>query len=119
MKPGPKAGYAKTPETQVKNAVMELLEKHPRVAWIERMNVGTSFKKGFFVRFGFKGCADAIGQMKDGRFLAVEFKAGKEQPTPEQHRFLVKVRENGGVAFVARSVDDAMFELSGPPCGDA
>lgn len=119
MNRGRKAGYAKTPETRVKDAVMALLENHPRVAWVERINSGASMRHGIFVRYSFKGCADAIGQMKDGRFLAVEFKAGKEMPTPEQHRFLVKVRENGGVAFVARSIDDAMHELSYHPSADA
>lgn len=108
-----RAGYAKTPETIVKESVMALLERHPAVAWIERMNVGTAVKKGFFVRYGFKGCSDAIGQLKDGRFLAVEFKAGKEMPTPEQNRFLSRVNDAGGLAFVARSVECALQALKG------
>ena len=52
-----------------------------------------------------KGTSDILGCYK-GRFFAIETKVGKNQPTPEQKAFMESVRENGGIAFVAWSLDD-------------
>jgi len=65
------------------------------------------------VRFGFKGCADIIGQLVTGHFLAVECKRPGEQPTADQTGFIDRVRKAGGVAFVAWSVDDVISNLTG------
>jgi len=54
------------------------------------------------------GASDIIGIMPDGRFLAVEVKTAKGRTTAEQERFLFHVQLMGGVAGVARSVDDAL-----------
>ena len=43
---------------------------------------------------------------------AIEVKAERGRVTPEQQRFIDVVREAGGVAGVARSVDDARAILS-------
>jgi hypothetical protein len=67
------------------------------------------------VRFGKRGQSDIIGYLPDGRFLAVETKASDGKPTPEQEAFLEAVRMAGGVAILARSLDDliAGLELAG------
>lgn len=54
------------------------------------------------------GSADIIGIAPDGRFLAVEVKTAKGKTTPEQERFIFNVQLAGGIAGVARSVDDAL-----------
>jgi hypothetical protein len=54
------------------------------------------------------GGADIIGIAPDGRFLAVEVKTSKGRIRPEQTKFLQAVKNAGGIAGVARSVDDAL-----------
>ncbi|HJV75180.1 MAG TPA: VRR-NUC domain-containing protein [Noviherbaspirillum sp.] len=91
--------------------VLKTLRAHPLVAWCERMNSGAARIGSRFVRFGFKGCPDVLGQLKDGRLLGVEVKAAKGKLRPEQSLFLERIRAAGGVAFVARSCRDVMREL--------
>ena len=91
--------------------VLKALNAHPAVSWCERMNSGAARMGGRFVRFGFKGCPDVIGQMNDGRLLGVEVKAPTGRLRPEQAFFLERVRESGGVAFMARDCRDVLREL--------
>lgn len=106
-------------EAAVLDAVRTALRLHPAVAWIERMNTGAAVVgQGAgrrFVRFGFKGCADLIGQLRDGRFLAVETKrpSNRNGATEDQLAFIARVREAGGVAFVAWSADEARRQVDG------
>ena len=96
------------PESAVQRAVLTSLKLNPRVAWCERMNTGALTVGDRFVKFGFVGCSDIIGQMTDGRFLAVECKRAGGRLTDHQRAFLTRVAQAGGVAVVARSVDDVM-----------
>lgn len=57
-----------------------------------------------------KGTSDIIGCYK-GRYFAIEAKVGKNKPTPAQETFLQAVREAGGIAFVAWSLDDIDKEM--------
>jgi hypothetical protein len=68
-----------------------------------------------------KGIADILGIYK-GKFLAIEVKReGWEPPEPtnlqaykhfkEQQDFLISIRDNGGYAFFAQSVDDVIDRL--------
>lgn len=93
-------------EAAVLKAVLRALALHPRVAWAHRMNVGAFRDGDRYVRVGFVGCSDIIGQTTDGRFLAVEVKRPGGKPTEAQVEFLGRVQRAGGVAFVAWSVDD-------------
>lgn len=109
----PKREY-KAPEKAVLNGVLELLRRHPKVAWAARINSGAyKTPDGRFIRFGFTGCPDIIGQMKDGRFLAVETKAEDGRVTQEQQAVLDNILKNNGVAGVARSLSDAMNIVEG------
>jgi len=99
-------------ERDVLSAVLEFLPLCKNVAWFARMNVGAMRNEtGQYVRFGFTGCSDIIGQMRDGRFLAIECKRPGKNATPEQWQFLCTVNRNGGVGFVACSVDDVRKAL--------
>ena len=91
--------------------VLQALKAHPAVAWCERMNSGAARMGGRFVRFGFTGCPDVLGQLKDGRLLGVEVKAKTGRLRPEQAVFLERIRGAGGVAFVARDLRDVLREL--------
>ena len=101
------------PEAAVLEAVSGALSYHPLVAWFQRFNTGAGRlvnKKGEsqWMRFGFPGCSDILGQIKDGRFLAVECKRPTGRLTGDQVAFLTLVRKHGGVAICARSADDVM-----------
>src|SRR5207253_3522365 len=74
-------------ESTIQASILRLLDIHPKVAWAERMNSGVAKLKGFRVRFGFVGCADIIGQLVDGRLLAIECKNESGQLTEEQAKF--------------------------------
>lgn len=104
-------------EADVLSAVLTALAYHPRVAWAQRMQSGAGKlvrKSGAsqWLRFGFVGCPDVLGQLRDGRVLAVECKRPSGATTPAQEAFLEMVRANGGLAVVARSVDDLMGALA-------
>lgn len=92
--------------------VMKALKTHPAVSWCERMNSGAARIGARFVRFGFVGCPDVLGQLRDGRLLGVEVKAPKGKLRPEQSIFLDRIRGAGGVAFVARDLRDVLRELN-------
>ena len=98
-------------EHQVQTAILRYLAVSPRVAWAQRINTGAvkiqaPGGKDRFVRYGFPGCSDIIGQLTDGRFLAVEVKSHSGRATDAQEAFLALVATHGGVAVLARSVDD-------------
>ena len=56
--------------------------------------------------YNMKGVGDIIGMTPDGRFLSVEIKTKTGKPSPEQLLFIKRCTLNGGLCFVARSVDD-------------
>ena len=100
------------PEAAALAEVLQVLKHHPLVAWCERQNTGAAKVGGRFIRFGWRGCSDLLGMMKDGRLLAVECKAPRGKLRPEQTEFLSLVRRFGGVAFVARNAADTFAALS-------
>ena len=63
------------PEAAALVEVLQALNAHPAVAWVERMNSGAAKIGKRFVRFGWKGCPDVIGQLRDGRLIGVEVKS--------------------------------------------
>lgn len=99
------------PEAAALVEVLKALTTHPAVAWCERMNSGAARIGKRFVRFGWKGCPDLLGQLMDGRLIGVEVKAPKGKLRPEQAIFLERIRCAGGVAFVARDCRDVFCEL--------
>ena len=104
-----------------KAAVLAALRSHPSVAWAEPMNVaGLPVEhrdrlgniRRSFVRCGFAGLPDIIGQTKSGKFLAIETKRSRGwKVSKKQADFILLVQANHGVAFVARSAADVQREL--------
>ena len=99
------------PEAAALVEVLKALRTHPAVAWAERMNTGAAKIGNRFIRFGWPGCPDVLGQLKDGRLLGVEVKAQAGRLRPEQALFLERIRCAGGVAFVARDLRDVLRTL--------
>lgn len=106
------------PESFVLESVLQVLAYHPAVAWAGRFNSGGmrigEGKNQRYVRFNtVAGLSDVMGQLKDGRILAVECKRIGERPTTDQQGFLDQVNKHGGVAFCAWSADDVVVRLKG------
>ena len=102
----------KLTESSILKAVLLRLRYHHRIAWAERINTGAYAVEGRYVRYGFPGCSDVIGQLRDGRMLAIEVKRPLGRITSAQDAFLQRVRANGGVAGIVRSIDDLEALLS-------
>lgn len=115
----PKREYKKSgnpSEVQIMKAILQLLERHPKVAKAWRVNSGTatyeSGGKTRYVRMNTaKGMSDIMGILKDGRTIAIEVKSRTGTVHAHQHAFLNSIAMAGGVAFVARSVDDVLSRL--------
>ncbi len=59
-----------------------------------------------------KGVPDIVGLFpKTGRLFAVEVKTDRGKVRPEQQDFLDRINAEGGLAFVARSVEDVMERI--------
>lgn len=104
----------RSPESAVLRACLDYLAVRGIMAW--RNNSGLAMMRGRGgkpqpVRFGKKGSSDILGVLPGGRLLAVECKASDGKPTDEQIAFLDRVRAAGGVAILARSLDDLIAGL--------
>lgn len=104
-------------EIEIQSACLRLLKHHPSVAWVKRMNTGAGRlayeggRQSRFIQFGFPGCPDLWGMLKDGRLLCIEVKAATGTLRPEQAEFLALVNQHNGVAFVARDPEDIIHHL--------
>ena len=90
---------ADTPEKKVKNAVRKVLD---------RLGIYYFMPPG--MGLGRSGIPDIIG-CYNGRFIAIECKAGKGQLTALQARELGSIKAAGGFTFVAR--EDNLEEMEG------
>ena len=100
------------PEAAALVEVLKALRAHPAVSWAERQNTGSARIGGRFVRFGWPGCPDVIGQLRDGRFMGCEVKSPTGRLRPEQAVFLERINGAGGLGFMARDCRDVLRELS-------
>jgi hypothetical protein len=94
-----------TAEGAVVKACLDYLKL--RGAYVWRNNTGAlRDKKNRPVFFGKTGSSDILGVLPGGRFIAVECKAPKGRLSDRQIAFLNEIERMGGVAVVAKSVDD-------------
>lgn len=104
-----------TPELFIKNQICSWLTikkifffAHDSVGiWNPTRKVFMSNKSPYRI----KGVSDILGVLPGGQFLAIEVKAEKGRLTPEQKTFLLTVNLNGGVAFMARGINDVINEM--------
>lgn len=57
------------------------------------------------------GVSDILGVLPSGRFLAIECKRPGGKPSVEQMEFIDNVNANGGLGFIADSLDKVMEML--------
>lgn len=92
-------------EREIQKAILRYLELRKIYCW--RNNTGGfTDKRDHYYTFGKKGSGDILGLTPKGRFISIEVKRPGNKPTPAQVSFMNVIRDNGGIAFVATSIDD-------------
>ncbi len=102
-----------TPEGAVVRSVLDFLALRGIVAW--RNNTTGIYDKrreSYRPNAGRNGVADILGCLPDGRFLAIECKAGKGKLSPAQIEFQRDIVRSDGLHIVARSIDDVIAVLA-------
>ena len=102
-------------EKPIENQILNLLKLLGVYCW-KNQSVGIYDKaKGVYRKSNNKhhinGVADIIGVIS-GRFLAIEVKSKTGTLSQDQKLFIMKVNEEGGVAFVARSPAEVLKNLN-------
>ena len=90
-----------TPEAKVKAKVVKILKAH-----------GVYYFYPVTGGFGRSGVPDVVC-CRNGHFLAIECKAGKNKPTPLQEAEMQKIRDAGGTTMVINetNIDELQFYL--------
>jgi len=90
----------------VQDKCLEFLGFHPMVAWVHTTTTGTFPIHGKrWIKVGYPGMGDIIGQLRDGRILSVECKTPGKKPDKDQYDFINMVNDNGGLALWCDSVE--------------
>lgn len=108
-------------ETVIQTKIMLALSESGCIVWrnaasgayagrvIHKSARQVTLENATYMKFGLTvGASDIIGIAPDGRFLAVEVKTDTGRPTKEQLNFIAAVNRAGGIAGIARSVEDAI-----------
>ena len=95
-------------EKEIQRAILDYLRIKKVVCFKFSNQNFTRNKKKEVIPYpgGYAGVSDIIGCLPDGRFLAVEVKRKGNMPTEAQAEFLKSVIKQGGVAIIARSIND-------------
>lgn len=103
-----------TPEALIRNSICSWLSAKRALCFVhDSVGIYDPVRKCFRAnncRYRIKGVSDILG-IWQGKFLAIEVKVKGKYATPEQKRFIEWVTEHGGIAFVARSIDDVKAVL--------
>ena len=98
----------KLSETDLQNLVKGLLERAPAIKKFWRNNTG---RRGY-IKFGLVGAPDFIGFTRQGYFLGVEVKGGKDTRTKDQRDFAAELMQTkkGIYACICNTDDLAYFQ---------
>ena len=96
-------------EKHTQKAILDYLRLQKVLIW-KSNTTGIKKPDGHWIPSQNKGCPDLIGILPggSGRMLAIEVKSGKGHASDLQLEFITKINQAGGVAFVARSIEDVM-----------
>ncbi len=86
-------------ETEITNSIKSLLKTY-----------GIWHFKHFGGMYANKGIPDILC-CYNGRFIGIEVKTENGKVSPDQERVISNINNAGGLAFVARSVDDVIEKL--------
>lgn len=99
-------------EKDIQKQILMLLKRHPKVQWVARFNSGTFVSGDRYISSNSQsGMSDILGMLKGGRLFAIECKSRTGKIMPHQQEFLDLINNGGGLAFVARSVEDVTVRL--------
>ena len=101
-------------ESDIIKVILEYLAYNHIFSW--RNNTGafpieTGAGKRRYFSPGIPGMSDILGVLPDGRMLAIEVKTAKGRVSPLQNAFIMIINRCGGLAFVARSIEDVEAEF--------
>ena len=108
-------------EVEVQRAILDYLKLTGIFVWRVNNVPVSSIQNGrrVFRKFsGVRGVADIIGILPGGRLLAIACKSEKGKPSPEQVDFGNRINAEGGLWFIARSVQDVIDGLARTPDDD-
>lgn len=107
-----------TNSNNLNNAVIEYFKTIGGMAW--RNNTGAfagqyrnkdGATRQRFIRFGQKGSGDVLALYR-GVFFSIETKSERDRVRESQAEWMDEVSRHGGVAIVARSIDDVIEAVS-------
>ena len=98
-------------EQGIQAAILALLRAYRIKCW--KNNTAGIFVKArnTYIPSHAPGVSDILGVLPGGRFLAVEVKASKGKVSPHQQQFIDSINQEGGLAFVAHSVEEVQQKL--------
>lgn len=99
-------------EQDIQKTIIEYLRLKHFVVF-KHHSTGSTIRenKAVFFKHGDRGISDLIACSPKGQFVAIEVKKKGKKPSPEQVDFIRTVIKNGGLAFVACSIDDVMAQI--------
>ena len=104
----------KKTEKQIENEILEFLQGIEGIYW-KNNNVGIydPIRKTFRRpgRHHLNGVSDIMGCDGNGKIVCIEVKTQTGRASKDQNKFLNKIVGLGGIAFIARSVDDVKENL--------
>jgi hypothetical protein len=99
------------PEQTIQRAILEYLNWKHIYCW-NNNTAGIYVKaRNTYIPSHASGVSDILGVLPGGRFLAIEVKAPAGRVSPHQQQFIDTINQNGGLAFVARSVEEVEQQL--------
>ena len=100
------------PEQNIENEILLWLNMSGIFAWkVKTVGVFDPVKKIYRRsnnRYHIKGVSDVLGILPDGKLLAIEVKSKAGRASPEQIQFIDKIKASGGVALIARSLEEVI-----------
>lgn len=98
-------------EKDIQSSILDYLQARNIFCWKEHSG-GIMVDGGTrYMPIGLKGKADIIGLLRGGRFLAIEVKRPSGKVSEDQQFFLNMIKDMGGLAFVARNIDDVIKQI--------
>lgn len=95
-------------ESQIKNQICQYLELIGVFFWIQSAGkIPGRINRSRFIR---NGVSDILGVIY-GRMLAIEVKKPGGRASKEQMEFIANVNAEGGIAFLAYSLEDVISKL--------